>query len=1077
MKKVITDACSAVGEIAYKLSEVIPIYPITPSSPMAEYCSALNSKNVKNIFGEEVKMVEMQSEGGVAGTLHGALLSHSYSTTFTSSQGLLLMLPNMYKIVGEGLPAVIHVSARALASHALSIFGDHSDVMAVRSAGFVMLSSSNPQECHYLALASHALAMKSRLPVLHFFDGFRTSHEYQKINILQDDEIKFVIKDYYQKFKASYKEMQFGSAQNPDVFFQNREANQYKYDNIEKDLKEIFSDIYKLTGSQFDFFEYVGREDAEHVVVAMGSSCETIEEYIEQNPSKKIGLIKVKLYRPFLQEKFIEKLPKTTKIITVLDRTKENGALPPLALDVMACTQKFRKNIEVLSGRYGLGGKDFTPQCVDSVFMNMEKEKKDNFTVGIIDDKNNSSLPLSSYKSTLNDFQIKIFGLGSDGSVSASKSTIKILGENYNKYVQGYFEYDSKKSGSLTISHLRLSDRPIKSEYLIKEEDVISINNFSFVTRYNCLDGLKENGTVLVNSIFSADEIGRVLPISYVEKLKEKNANLYVINGQKIASECGLGGKINIIMQAGLLLCTNLLNKEEIAKELERDITHMFSSKGEDVVKKNINAMKIALDSLEKVALISLVGKEYKSQTDYDNKFYLNIMKKQKNLQGDQIPVSAFSDDGSCELDTSQYEKRGIALRLPKWIKENCIQCGQCVLACPHSALSSLLIDENINIQDKDSFVKAIGLNGKLFKVLLSPEDCTGCGVCVKTCPAIKKALEINESEELLDSKIKEYNLNKDYSFSKQTLFPKTTAKGLQFERSLFRFSGACAGCGETPYIKILTMLNGSNLMIANATGCSSIYGGTFGSCPYGKDENGNGVFWANSLFEDNAEFGLGLKLGSNYNKNCDKNVWIIGGDGWAYDIGFGGLDHILASGENINILILDNQTYSNTGGQQSKATPTGASVKFAENGKNRRKKNIGEIALTYKDVFVSQVALGYNINQTIKALKDAQDYNGVSLVVAYSPCVNQGFDLSNMMNEMKKAVECGFWPTYQYNPTNKKLSLFSPLNDDNYFAFLKGERRFVSTIEKGYSDLLEKQKEYAVENYNYLKYLTENKN
>lgn len=1077
MKKIITDACSCVGEIAYKLSEVIPIYPITPSSPMAEYCSTQNSKGRKNIFGQNVKMIEMQSEGGVAGTMHGAVLSHAYSTTFTSSQGLLLMIPNMYKIAGEGLPAVIHVSARAVASHALSIFCDHSDVMAVRNTGFAIISSSSVQDSHYLALASHTLAMKSGVPVLHFFDGFRTSHEYQKINTFEDNEIKFVIKDYFEKFKSSYQDKQFGTAQNPDVFFQNREANQYKYDKIGNDLTEILEDINKITGSNLELYKYYGHPNAEHIIVAMGSSCETIEEYINQNKDKKIGLVKIVLYRPFLQEKFIEKLPKSTKIITVLDRTKENGATAPLALDVMASILKYNKDIKILSGRYGLGGKDFTPSCVDSVYQNMNSTLKDNFTVGIVDDVNNSSLPMSGYKSKIDDFQIKIFGLGSDGSVSASKSTIKILGENYNKYVQGYFEYDSKKSGSLTISHLRLSDNPIKSEYLITEEDVISINNFSFVTRYNCLDGLKNNGVVLINSIFNKEEIGKVLPIGYVNKLKETNAKLFVINGQKIASECSLGSKINIIMQAGLLKCTGLLSEDDIIKDLESDIKKLFVSKGEEVVNKNIQAMHIALKSIEEVDISSLEGKKYKTEIEYENDFYQKIMKKQKKLQGNSIPVSAFNSDGSCELDTSQYEKRGIALRLPKWIKENCIQCGQCVLACPHSALSALLVDENDeNIKDKDSFVKAIGLKGNLFKILLSPEDCTGCGVCAKTCPAIKKALSLCETEELLEEKVQEYNQDKDYTMVKQKLFPLTTAKGLQFERSLFRFSGACAGCGETPYIKILTMLNGANLMIANATGCSSIYGGTYGSCPYGKDENGNGIFWANSLFEDNAEFGLGVKLGNEYTQNKDKKVWIIGGDGWAYDIGFGGLDHVLASKENVNILILNNQTYSNTGGQQSKATPTGASVKFAENGKNVRKKNIGEIAMTYKDVFVAQVALGANINQTIKAFKDAQDYNGVSLIIAYAPCVNQGFDLSNMMGEMKKAVDCGFWPTYQYNPVDKKLTLFSPLKSDDYFDFLKGERRFVSTIEKGNINLLEKQKEYAIENYNDLKNMSENK-
>ncbi len=1080
MKTMILDACKATSDIAYKLSQVIPIFPITPSSPMAENCSQLNSKGVPNLFGQKVEMVEMQSEGGVSGAVHGALISHAFSTTFTSSQGLLLMLPNMLKMAGEGLPCVIHVSARSVASSALSIFCDHSDVMMARTTGFIILASSSVQESACMALASHTLAMKAGLPVLHFFDGFRTSHELQKIKTFTDDEIKSVIKNYFDDFKNSYKEKQFGTAQNPDVFFQNREANQYKYDKIDKDIQEIFDDITNITGKKYKPFEYYGDLNAEKVIIAMGSSCETIEEYIDENPNQKLGLIKVRLYRPFLTDKFIEQIPKSCKIITVLDRTKENGANCPLALDIMSALFKNSIQIKVLSGRYGLGGKDFTPSCVNTVFDNMDNLQKDNFTIGINDDICNTSLEIKPYQNEKNITEIKIFGLGSDGSVSASKSTVKILGEKYNKQIQGYFEYDSKKSGSLTISHLRLSDKEIKSEYLLEEEDVISINNFSFVTKYDCLKGLKNNGIVLINSIFDNNEIGKVLPKSYVEKLKEKNAKLFIINGQKIATECGLGNKINIIMQTALFKAGKFLSENEIIQDISEQVTKTFASKGQDVVEKNINSIKKAIENVIEIDVNGLEGKIYPAKKEYDNKFYQDIMKPIANLDGNSIPVSKFNSDGSTDLGTSKYEKRSIALNLPKWIKENCIQCGNCVLSCPHSALKAILVDENI--KDEESFAKALGLNGKLYKILLSPEDCTGCGVCASTCPAIKKALEMVETSSILEDKKVEYEKTIQLPTQTQSLFKENFAKGLQFKDSLFEFSGACAGCGETSYIKILTMLNGSNMMIANATGCSSIYGGTFGSCPYSVDKNGNGILWANSLFEDNAEFGLGIKLGNKFNeKTKDKKVWIIGGDGWAYDIGYGGLDHVLASGENINILILDNQTYSNTGGQQSKATPTGATVKFAESGKNLPKKNIGKIALSYEDVFVAQIALGADINQTIKALKQAQEYEGVSVVIAYSPCVNQGFDLANHTNETKQAVECGFWPLYIYNPINNNLEISSNTNFDNYFDFLKKERRFKQTIENGKENLLEKQKLQAQDDYDFLvnlkNYKNENKN
>lgn len=1067
MKKVIIDACSAVGDVAYKLSQVIPIYPITPSSPMAEYCSSLNSKNVKNIFGEEVKIIEMQSEGGVAGTMHGALASHALSSTFTSSQGLLLMIPNMYKMVGENLPGVIHVASRAVASHALSIFCDHSDVMSARATGFIMLCSNSVQEAHYMATISHLLSLDCSLPVLHFFDGFRTSHEIQKINMFEDKDILDLLGDKAGSFLSSYQDKQFGTAQNPDVFFQNRIKSTENYTKIENKLQNLFTQIEEKTKFSFKPYEYVGDKDAEDVIVAMGSSCETIEEYIQANKEDKIGLVKIRLFRPFINNLFLSSLPKSVKKITILDRTKENGANPPLYLDVASSC--INKNVELISGIYGLGGKEFTSACVKAVYDNMkQKISKYNFTIGINDDVFNSSLDIEDYHIKNNDFAIKIFGLGSDGSVSASKSTIKILGENYDKYVQGYFEYDSKKSGSLTISHLRLSNNPIKSEYLLEQSDVISINNFSFINRYDCLKGLKDNGVVVINSIFNKEEINNVLPCEYVSKLKAKNAQLYLINGQKIARDNNLGSKINIIMQAALFKCANLLSDSEIEENIGKYIEKSFAIKGKDVVIKNLSAMKDALGKIEKVDLNKINGVKLQSQQRaYEDKFYNEIMLKIKNLEGNSIPVSSFEKDGSTPLDTTKYEKRSIASRLPKWIKENCIQCGHCVLTCPHSALSALLIDCDDNA-NHDNFAKAIGLKDKLYKISLSPDDCTGCGACANACPALEKALEMKGAEELYKEKSEEYNNELLLKIQKQTLFPEHMAKGLQFKDSLFRFSGACAGCGETPYIKILTILNGSNMMIANATGCSSIYGGTFGSCPYGKDENG-GIFWANSLFEDNAEFGLGIKLGNNFNNNKDKKVWIIGGDGWANDIGYGGLDHVLASGENINILVLDNQSYSNTGGQASKSTPTGASVKFADSGKNTYKKNLGLLALNYKDVFVGQVALGANINHTIQTLKEAQEYNGVSIVIAYSTCTNQGFELSCMTEEMRDAVNCGFWPIYKYNPVTEELALSSEIDADSYFEFLSKERRFKITMENNKNYLLEKQKNQAINEYKIL--------
>ena len=1069
MKKQIIDGNRAVAQVAYRLSQVVPIYPITPSSPMAETCCRMNAKGEKNLLGQEVKMIEMQSEAGVAGVVHGALSGHSLSTTFTSSQGLLLMIPNMYKMVGECLPAVFHVASRSVATHALSIFCDHSDIMATRGTGFATIGSCSPQEAHYMAVASHLIALENNTPVMHFFDGFRTSHQIQKINTFEEQELYPLFADKMQSFNCNAKQMQFGSAQNPDVFFQNKVRNTLHYQNLSDNIEKAFDKINSLAGTNFHSFEYIGSENAKNIVVSMGSSCQTIEKYINENQDKEIGLIKVRVYRPFDSQKFLLTLPQSAEKITILDRCEENGSQSPLYLDVVSACKG--KNLQFFSGIYGLGGKEFSLSCVHSVFENMQaSEGKKTFYLGIIDDISNAHLPLIEYSAKDDDLEIKIFGLGSDGSVSASKETIKILGNNLDKNVQGYFEYDSKKSGSLTISHLRISNKEILSEYLLEKANIICINNYSFVNKYDCLEGLKDNGIVILNTIFAENELDRVLPCTFVQQLKEKNAKLFIINGQKIARENELGSKINIIMQTALLKIVNFLDEADLESILTQSIENMFTIKGKEVQEKNTNAMKQALSAISEVNVEALVGKETEASKNINNKFYNNIMKPISQLKGNEIEVSKFECDGSVPLETTKFEKRNIASRLPKWIKENCVQCGNCVIACPHSALSALLVDKELG---DESFSNAIGLKDKLYKILLSPEDCTGCGVCAKGCPAIKKALEMFGAEELLEEKKQEYASCKDLPRSTQNLFSVATAKGLQFNKSLFEFPGACAGCGETPYIKILTMLNGSNLMIANATGCSSIYGGSFPSCPYGKDENG-GIFWANSLFEDNAEFGLGIKLSNLFTKNADKPVWIIGGDGWADDIGFGGLDHIFASGENVNILVLDNQSYSNTGGQASKATPTGASIKLANGGKNTRKKNLAQIALAYKDVYVGQVALGGDVNHTIKTIKEAQEYNGVSLIIAYAPCVNQGIEMSDMMSLSKQAVESGFWPVFTYNPTTNSLVLKNDFNEEKYDEFLSSQRRFTLTKEKGKSILLEKQKDQAHEDITYLKNFNE---
>lgn len=1167
---IVKDANQACAKIAYKFSEVSAIYPITPSSPMAEYCDELLIAGEKNLFGRPLKIVEMQSEAGAAGAMHGSLVEGALTTTFTASQGLLLMIPNMFKMAGEQLPAVMHVSARAIASHALSIFGDHSDVMSTRTTGFSYICSNNAQEAQDMAAIAHISAIKSSLPFMHFFDGFRTSHEIQKFVELSDEELlKLLPQKEILEFKKRalnpQNPIQMGTAQNPDVFFQNREASNVKYDNIINNVVATFDEFEKVTGRHYAPFEFVGDKNAEYVIVAMGSACETIEDFITKirksdcdETYKKIGLIKVRLYRPFSIEHLIKVLPQTTKRICVLDRTKECGALgEPLYLDVVTALNQLNFNCEVIHGRYGLGSKEFDSENVASVFENLIANYKKVFTVGIIDDVTNLSLNKSEYlynlyldieRNNKADYEMLFLGLGSDGTVSANKNSIKMIGDNTNKFVQGYFEYDSKKSGSLTISHLRVSDEPIKKIYEVKKAEFIAIHNFSFLNRFNTLERLAKNGTVLLNTTLKINELNEKLPNYFKKQLIENDANLYIIDAAESARLLGLGNKINVIMQSAFFYTSNIIPFDDFVRQNEIAIKKTYGRKGEKVVNANIAAMnegtKVIKVDITKLTYEKIndefaeISPENKVEIldDETIRFNEDIIKTIAYRKGGDLPVSKFTATGTVPTDTSKFEKRGIAEFIPCWIKENCIQCGRCALVCPHAAIRAVNVkEENLkNAPNSFETVNTIGSKGDKYRIQVSPLDCTGCGVCANVCPAKNKALEMKLANDLDKEK-------ENYAFSEQveknkTIFSKFTTKGNQFEKPLFQFSGACAGCGETPYIKLATTLFGENMIIANATGCSSIYGGSYPTCPYSKSKNGYGPAWANSLFEDNAEFGLGIAI-ANKNKKlklCElisninfedeklnqlklkfidnqnsltneeakilidalenikadnevlnlkdelfkKSIWLIGGDGWAYDIGYGGLDHVLNSNENVNILVLDTEVYSNTGGQASKSTNKGAVAKFAASGKTGKKKDLGLIAIASQNAYVAKISMGANYEQTIKAFKEAEEFDGPSLIIAYAPCVAHGINMSKSQDEMKRAVDSGYWELYRYNPKTQTLNFDSDEPTMDYEEFLKGETRFSATMKANPTlaeKLFKESQEEAINRRNIIKKLTNN--
>ena len=1141
-KKFLTcDGNQAAAHIAYMFSEVAAIYPITPSSTMAEYVDEWAAAGRKNIFGETVKVEEMQSEAGAAGALHGSLQAGALTTTFTASQGLLLMIPNMYKIAGELLPTVFHVSARALAAQALSIFGDHQDVMAARQTGFAMFCTGSVQEVMDMAAVAHLATLKTRIPFMHFFDGFRTSHEIQKIEALaQEDVIPLIdqqaLADFRKRALNPEAPVARGTAQNPDIYFQAREASNPFYDAVPEVVEEYLNKLAVITGRKYNLFDYYGAEDADRVIIAMGSVTEAIREVIDMMNAngEKVGLISVHLYRPFSAKHFLAALPKTVKKIAVLDRTKEPGATgEPLYLDVKDCLYGKENAPVVVGGRYGLSSKDTTPAQIVAVYENLAMNlPKNQFTIGIVDDVTFTSLPQKEEIIFENGpYEAKFYGLGADGTVGANKNSVKIIGDNTDKYCQAYFSYDSKKSGGFTCSHLRFGDNPIRSTYLVTTPDFVACHVQAYLRLYDVTKGLKKNGTFLLNTVWNAEEVKKNLPDKVKKYFAQNNITLYIINATMIAQEIGLGNRTNTILQSAFFKITNVIPFDLAVEQMKKFIVKSYGKKGEDVVNKNNAAVDRGTEfvKVEIPAEWALIDPQPEESHPDDSDFIKNIVRPINAQAGDDLPVSAFKgrEDGTWEQGTAASEKRGVAAFFPVWNADNCIQCNQCAYVCPHATIRPFVLDEAE--QAKAPQFATLKAPGKQFaglqvRIQVNVLDCLGCSNCVDVCPGNKqgKALDMVPIEGEYDEQDNWDFMVKEVKSKQHLVDIKANVKNSQFATPLFEFSGACAGCGETPYIKLISQLFGDRQMIANATGCTSIYSGSAPSTPYTTNEKGHGPAWANSLFEDNAEYGLGMRLATVKMRerlvrlmteaqtcsccsdelkalfsewiekkedtdasielagkirpmvaacDCDickqihelghfmikKSQWIIGGDGWAYDIGFGGLDHVIASGENVNILVVDTEVYSNTGGQSSKSTPVGAVAKFAAAGKQVRKKDLGLIATTYGYVYVAQIAMGANQAQTLKAIKEAEAYDGPSLIIAYAPCISHGLKggMGKAQTEEAEAVACGYWHLWRYNPALEAEGKNPFLLDskepqwDKFQSFLKGEVRYSSLMKQ----------------------------